>query len=255
MPGTTHHLEFRWTTSRGRDTYGYNICALYVDGVKVSSCNGGGYDMEGTALGNWIARRFAAELRAIPESAMPERSHWEASQTPRQLCADPVCCTRQVVAGIEAGHGDGGLLPHGTDKCPVCGGEVRSAWNEGKRVNDGRSFYGLRFVDPTYNPGNAKLERADGTFTKAEDEGKTLGELHASGKIVSLEILRAAYRETSPFATERHTRPSIDGACGKRCVEDILTACGYALTYVPVRGKSRTVYTMGPVQLAAAASE
>lgn len=47
-------LEFRWTVSRGRDTYGYNICTLYVDNIKVSSCNGGGYDMQGTCLGEWL---------------------------------------------------------------------------------------------------------------------------------------------------------------------------------------------------------
>lgn len=55
-------LTFKWTVSRGRDTYGYNICSLYVDGHKVSSCNGGGYDMQGTALGDWIAGAFSDEL-------------------------------------------------------------------------------------------------------------------------------------------------------------------------------------------------
>lgn len=55
-------LEFRWTISRGRDSYGYNICSLWVDGQKVSSCNGGGYDMEGTALGTWVAARYAGRL-------------------------------------------------------------------------------------------------------------------------------------------------------------------------------------------------
>ncbi len=53
--GQSLHAEFRWTTSRGRDTYGYNVCTLYIDGVKVARCNGGGYDMEGTDLGNWLA--------------------------------------------------------------------------------------------------------------------------------------------------------------------------------------------------------
>ena len=57
-----HLLEFKRTVSRGRDTYGYNICSLYVDGHKVSSCNGGGYDMQGTALGDWIARIFKDDL-------------------------------------------------------------------------------------------------------------------------------------------------------------------------------------------------
>jgi hypothetical protein len=58
-------LEFKWTVSRGRNTYGYNVCSLYVDGTKVSSCNGGGYDMKATALGNWFARRFEGQLRKM----------------------------------------------------------------------------------------------------------------------------------------------------------------------------------------------
>ena len=60
-----HKLVFKWTVSRGRDTYGYNICSLWVDGRKVSSCNGGGYDMKGTALGNWVAARFSDELMQL----------------------------------------------------------------------------------------------------------------------------------------------------------------------------------------------
>ena len=60
-------LEFKWTVSRGRDTYGYNICTLYVDGVKVSRCNGGGYDMEGTCLGDWMAHAFKDELLKLTE--------------------------------------------------------------------------------------------------------------------------------------------------------------------------------------------
>ena len=55
-------LKFKWTISRARDSYGYNICSLNVNSEKVSSCNGGGYDMKGTALGNWMATRFKDEL-------------------------------------------------------------------------------------------------------------------------------------------------------------------------------------------------
>jgi hypothetical protein len=36
-------LKFKYTTSKGRDSYGYNICSLWVDGEKVSSTCGGGY--------------------------------------------------------------------------------------------------------------------------------------------------------------------------------------------------------------------
>jgi len=59
----TKSLEFRWTVSKGRDTYGYNICSLWVDGVKVSSCNGGGYDMQGTAFAEWLQDNFQDRLQ------------------------------------------------------------------------------------------------------------------------------------------------------------------------------------------------
>ena len=58
-------LKFKWTVSRARDTYGYNICTLYVDGTKATRCNGGGYDMEGTCLGDWIAKEFKNELMKL----------------------------------------------------------------------------------------------------------------------------------------------------------------------------------------------
>lgn len=58
-------LKFKWTVSRGRDTYGYNICSLWIDGQKVSSCNGGGYDMQGTALANWMEDEFQEQIRKL----------------------------------------------------------------------------------------------------------------------------------------------------------------------------------------------
>lgn len=59
---TTKQLHFKWTVSRGRDTYGYNICTLLVDGVKVGRCNGGGYDMQGTVFAQWIGNEYQTEL-------------------------------------------------------------------------------------------------------------------------------------------------------------------------------------------------
>lgn len=58
-------LEFKWTTSRGQDTYGYNICSLWVDGYKRSSCMGGGYDMQGTAYGDWLEKDYQDRLKRI----------------------------------------------------------------------------------------------------------------------------------------------------------------------------------------------
>ena len=52
--GNTWVVEWRWSVSRARDSYGYNVCNAYVDGVKVGGCNGGGYDMKGAALAPWL---------------------------------------------------------------------------------------------------------------------------------------------------------------------------------------------------------
>ncbi len=57
--------EFRWTVSRGRYTYGYNICTLYIDGDKVASCNGGGYDMQGTCLADWLVEAEPERLKHL----------------------------------------------------------------------------------------------------------------------------------------------------------------------------------------------
>ena len=58
-------LKFKWTVSRGNDTYGYNICSLWVNDRKVSSCNGGGYDMKGTVLGYWMITEFTDKLKKL----------------------------------------------------------------------------------------------------------------------------------------------------------------------------------------------
>jgi len=59
-------LNISWSTSRGQDTYGYNICRLddVRTGKRYRTC-GGGYDMIGTVLGDWIEDRFQDELRAL----------------------------------------------------------------------------------------------------------------------------------------------------------------------------------------------
>ena len=57
-----YNLKFKWTTSKAQNTYGYNVCTLLVNGEKKSRCNGGGYDMQGTCLGDWIARQFDKKL-------------------------------------------------------------------------------------------------------------------------------------------------------------------------------------------------
>lgn len=62
---TVKALHFKWTVSRGRDTYGYNICTLFVDGEKAGRCNGGGYDMTGTSFAQWLTMCYQDELQKL----------------------------------------------------------------------------------------------------------------------------------------------------------------------------------------------
>lgn len=62
-------LVWKWTTSRGQDTYGYNICSLYADGVKMASTCGGGYDMKGTAYGDFIQDEYQERLLKLHRRA------------------------------------------------------------------------------------------------------------------------------------------------------------------------------------------
>jgi hypothetical protein len=64
------HLELSWTTSRGRETYGYNIVRL-VDtstGERFRAM-GGGYDMTGTVFGEWLQTTYQDRLREIAGEA------------------------------------------------------------------------------------------------------------------------------------------------------------------------------------------
>lgn len=236
-------LEFKWTVSRGRDSYGYNICTLRVDGQKVSSCNGGGYDMKGTSLGDWVARAFTAELLKLKAKDMPAQSHWEPTRT--RHCAGECLQTfrdrytdaiaNDTLEQVEALP----VLSEDTWQCPSCKGDTRQS-RDGKRIDDGRYFYGLRFHDPNYDPLSAKLERCDDTFTKPEDVGKTFRQLREEGKIVDLDVLRTWYKASSPHATKRHVIPRIDGACGFSSVETILKAIGYDLEFVSGHSRDDT---------------
>lgn len=250
------HLKFRWTVSRRRDTYGYNICTLYVDGKKAARCNGGGYDMKGTCLGSWMARAYADRLRALRPAEMPENWDWQADRLSR-YCRD---CYRKDCDAL------GDKYPETTPEhrhfrddvftCPMCGGENTAIDREaGRRVSRGRGFYGLRFNDPNYDPGKATIgaDTMDSTLGGGAD-GMTVEEAEAAGKSIGLERYQAVYRASSPVPTERHTIPSIDGACGFSCVETIGRAIGITLEYLPSRKKDDTAYLVHDARAAGSAA-
>ncbi len=63
---TGTYLALKWSASRGRDTYGDNICTLTDQETgKRFRCNGGGYDMVGTVLGEWLEDRYQGRLQAL----------------------------------------------------------------------------------------------------------------------------------------------------------------------------------------------
>ncbi len=225
---TSTNLEIRWTTSRGRDTYGYNVVTLYVDGEKAARCNGGGYDMEGTVIGTFIARAFADRLNALTPADMPEQSHWQRAENPRRVCREP---------------GHKGRRYTRKEICPHCGTETDVDYNDGKRIDDGRYFYGLSFIDPNFDASKAVVDRAPVFGTEA-DAGKTVEQLESEGKSLGLERYQQFWKATEKHSTERNTVPHIDGACGKSCVEKIAAAIGLTFEYVPSRSKNQTLYIL-----------
>jgi len=51
-----------------RYTKYYGTCILEVDGIRVSSAGGGGYDKEGTCIGEWLLKTFSTRLKALDSS-------------------------------------------------------------------------------------------------------------------------------------------------------------------------------------------
>lgn len=73
-----NHLVISWGVSRGRDTYGYNICRLddRQSGKRYRTC-GGGYDMIGTVFGDWLEDVYQSELLAKVQELMSNPDAFE----------------------------------------------------------------------------------------------------------------------------------------------------------------------------------
>ena len=81
----SQYLALRWSTSRARDTEGYNVVTLTPEhGKRVSTC-GGGYDMVGTVLGEWIEREHQDRLRQIAHRF----AYWDKTTNSRGPVAEP----------------------------------------------------------------------------------------------------------------------------------------------------------------------
>lgn len=84
---TTHVLRLKWTTSRGQDTYGWNICTLVDEttGQRYRT-TGGGYDMAGAVFGDWLQETAQARLRALPTLDYGARRHESGNVTLDGAC-------------------------------------------------------------------------------------------------------------------------------------------------------------------------
>lgn len=233
-------LTIRWGTSRGRDSYGYTTCSLRNHrGERVAACNGGGYDMRGTVIGNWIAATFPNELRALKPSDMPKHSHWQGTDT--RICRGK-CWEERYAATLNDPRPGAPVEPRELPRlapdcfeCPVCKGKTTPS-QDGKTVQDGRYFYGLTFHDPNYDAGKAIVGKdcADRTLVKNGEtsEGMTVEQAEAAHVSAGLERYQAFYSASSKIPTKRHTAPLIDGACGESSVLSILQALGLTLRRV-----------------------
>lgn len=64
------NLVLSWSVSRGRDSYGYNICRLDDQSLgERFTCMGGGYDMVGSVFAQWLIANYQPELLAIKDRA------------------------------------------------------------------------------------------------------------------------------------------------------------------------------------------
>ena len=87
-PATAHRRKShnRVETSRRSDSYGYTTCSLRNSrGERAAACNGSGYDIRGTVIGDWVARTFPNELNALKEKEIPEHSHFEHAENPKTM--------------------------------------------------------------------------------------------------------------------------------------------------------------------------
>ena len=55
------YLELRWSISKARDSYGWNIVTLIDYDKKYKTC-GGGYDMTGTVFADWLQANYIDKL-------------------------------------------------------------------------------------------------------------------------------------------------------------------------------------------------
>ena len=65
----THTLKISHSTSRARDTDGYPIVSVRDEQGRRFRCMGGGYDMFGTVLAEWITAVYPDRVKTLADRA------------------------------------------------------------------------------------------------------------------------------------------------------------------------------------------
>lgn len=64
------NLSLKWTVSRGRDTYGYNIVTLTDQSTgKKYRTDGGNYDMQGVVFSEWMDDNYRERYKSLDASS------------------------------------------------------------------------------------------------------------------------------------------------------------------------------------------
>lgn len=76
------YLQIKWTVSKARDSYGYNIVTLTDNrNIKLKTC-GGGYDMIGTVLGKYLTQYHEDRLAILIKMAKDNEYNPNIKQIP-----------------------------------------------------------------------------------------------------------------------------------------------------------------------------
>jgi len=96
-------ITINWGTSRGKDSYGYTLCTLRYDGRVMARTCGGGYDLFGTVLGDFIARKYADRLLALTDTTnLYGLSYHDPDYDPGKAIVGADCSNRTF--GGQDGH-------------------------------------------------------------------------------------------------------------------------------------------------------
>lgn len=77
-------LTFKATTSKAKETFGWNVITLTADNKRVAREVGGGYDMFGSALGAWMEAEFETQLKKLHSNKFYGVFFWNTKTRKRQ---------------------------------------------------------------------------------------------------------------------------------------------------------------------------